>query len=193
MKVLLNDGLDRDGIRLFEEAGIEVDINKRDSMLDLVEATLRENATTEQFTLRVVEGVRQFISDFDVDPANLNLIVVRGSPFVELTVWLYSLHERRFIKEIFGQGSGPQKAIFSADGEKIFCFGNGGIYVYDMLKGRTTTVFSDRKRIGKFCNWSPDGHQLAFTIQEGIQFKLAIVDIDNKKLIELDQTDHLVQ
>ena len=31
MKVLLNDGLDRDGIRLFEEAGIEVDINKRDS------------------------------------------------------------------------------------------------------------------------------------------------------------------
>ena len=30
MKVLLNDGLDRDGIRLFGEAGIEVDANKRD-------------------------------------------------------------------------------------------------------------------------------------------------------------------
>ena len=30
MKVLLNDGLEKEGIRIFEEAGIETDTRKRD-------------------------------------------------------------------------------------------------------------------------------------------------------------------
>ena len=31
MKVLLNDGLEKEGIRVFEELGIETDTQKRDS------------------------------------------------------------------------------------------------------------------------------------------------------------------
>ena len=31
MKVLLNDGLEKEGLRLFQEAGIETDTQKRDA------------------------------------------------------------------------------------------------------------------------------------------------------------------
>lgn len=95
LKVLLNDGLANEGIRLFEEAGIEVDIKKRDtnqlvSAIGEFDALVVRSAT--KVTKRIIEsgadGKLKVIGragvgydNIDVSAASKKGIVVKYAPF----------------------------------------------------------------------------------------------------------------
>lgn len=95
MKVLLNDGLDSDGIRLFQEAGIETDTRKRD-LADLVRESgdfdaiivrsateVRRNVLEEGYegNLKIVGRAGVGYDNIDVDAASEKGIVVKIAPF----------------------------------------------------------------------------------------------------------------
>ncbi|MCK5283485.1 MAG: hydroxyacid dehydrogenase [Nanoarchaeota archaeon] len=94
MKVLLNDGMDKDGIKLFEDANIEVDTEKRDH-----DALLKEIADFDAIVVRSATKVTQDIieagakgrlkvigragvgyDNIDVDTASKNGILVKFAP-----------------------------------------------------------------------------------------------------------------
>jgi len=95
LKVLLNDGLAIEGIKLFEEAGIEIDIKKRDinqlnSEIGEFDALIVRSAT--RVTKRIIEagagGKLKVIGragvgydNIDVSSASKNGIVVKYAPF----------------------------------------------------------------------------------------------------------------
>jgi D-3-phosphoglycerate dehydrogenase len=95
LKVLLNDGLANEGIRLFEEAGIEVDTKKRDtnqliSEIGEFDALIVRSAT--KVTKRIIEsgakGKLKVIGragvgydNINVSAASKNGIVVKYAPF----------------------------------------------------------------------------------------------------------------
>ncbi|MCW3998094.1 MAG: ACT domain-containing protein [Candidatus Bathyarchaeota archaeon] len=95
MKVLLNDGLANEGIRLFKEAGIEVDTKKRDtgqliSEIGEFDALIVRSATKvtkkiiesgKKGKLKVIGRAGVGFDNIDVSSASKNGIVVKYSPF----------------------------------------------------------------------------------------------------------------
>ena len=108
MKVLLNDGLEKEGLKLFQEAGIETDTKKRDPATLVAEigqfdALIVRSAT--KVTREVIEagakGKLKIIGragvgfdNIDVAAASENGIVVKSAPYgstnavAELTIGL---------------------------------------------------------------------------------------------------------
>lgn len=94
MKVLLNDGLDRDGINLFEQAGIETDSKKRDlgQLVDEIgqfdglivrsgtEVTRKVIETGAKGSLKIIGRAGVGYDNVDVDAASENGIVVKFAP-----------------------------------------------------------------------------------------------------------------
>lgn len=95
MKVLLNDGLDKDGIKLFESAGIGIDAKKRDlsklvqeigqfdalivrSSTIVTREVLKEGA---QGSLKIVGRAGVGFDNIDVDAASEYGVVVKYAPF----------------------------------------------------------------------------------------------------------------
>ncbi len=95
MKVLLNDGLEKEGIRIFEEAGIETDTRKRDSnsliadigqfdALIVRSATRVTREVLEAGTkgkLKIVGRAGVGYDNIDVAAASENGIVVKSAPY----------------------------------------------------------------------------------------------------------------
>ncbi|KON33682.1 MAG: hypothetical protein AC479_03580 [miscellaneous Crenarchaeota group-6 archaeon AD8-1] len=95
MKVLLNDGLAKEGIHLFYEAGIEVDTNKRDlnqliSEIGQFDALIVRSATKvnkkvieagSKGKLKVIGRAGVGYDNIDVFSASKNGIVVKYAPF----------------------------------------------------------------------------------------------------------------
>ena len=95
MKVLLNDGMDEEGVKLFESVGIEVDKNRRDTkaLVDQVrdfDALVVRSATA--VTREVIEGGSKGklkvigragvgIDNIDIKAATQNGVVVKSAPF----------------------------------------------------------------------------------------------------------------
>jgi len=95
MKVLLNDGLEKEGIKLFQDAGIETDIQKRDQSklaadIGQFDALIVRSAT--KVTRKVIEagakGKLKIIGragvgydNIDVEAASENGVVVKSAPY----------------------------------------------------------------------------------------------------------------
>ncbi|HLN88626.1 MAG TPA: NAD(P)-dependent oxidoreductase [Candidatus Binatia bacterium] len=108
MKVLLNDGLEKEGLKLFQEAGIETDIKKRDLASLLAEigqfdALVVRSATKvthevleagAKGKLKIVGRAGVGYDNIDVAAASRNGIVVKSAPYgstnavAELTIGL---------------------------------------------------------------------------------------------------------
>ena len=108
MKVLLNDGLEKEGIKLFQDAGIETDTQKRDQnklIADIAEfdALIVRSATkvTKEIIEAGTKGKLKIIGragvgydNIDVAAASENGIVVKQAPYgstnavAELTIGL---------------------------------------------------------------------------------------------------------
>ena len=108
MKVLLNDGLEKEGLKLFQDAGIETDTQKRDQnklIADVgqFDALIVRSAT--KVTKEVIEaGARGKLKiigragvgydNIDVEAASENGIVIKSAPYgstnavAELTIGL---------------------------------------------------------------------------------------------------------
>jgi D-3-phosphoglycerate dehydrogenase len=95
MKVLLNDGMDEEGVRLFEEAGIETDKRKRDpkslvAQVGQFDALVVRSATavTKEVIESGVKGKLKIIGragvgtdNIDVKSATKNGVIVKSAPF----------------------------------------------------------------------------------------------------------------
>lgn len=95
MKVLLNDGLEKEGIRIFEEAGIEADIRKRDLQslitdIGQFDALIVRSATKvtrevieagAKGKLKIVGRAGVGYDNIDVVAASENGIVVKSAPY----------------------------------------------------------------------------------------------------------------
>ena len=108
MKVLLNDGLEKEGLKLFQDAGIETDTQKRDQnklIADIAEfdALIVRSATkvTKEIIEAGAKGKLKIIGragvgydNIDVAAASENGIVVKSAPYgstnavAELTIGL---------------------------------------------------------------------------------------------------------
>ena len=108
MKVLLNDGLEKEGLKLFQDAGIETDTQKRDHtklIADIAEfdALIVRSATkvTKEIIEAGAKGKLKIIGragvgydNIDVAAASENGIVVKSAPYgstnavAELTIGL---------------------------------------------------------------------------------------------------------
>jgi len=95
MKVLLNDGLEKEGLRLFQEAGIEIDTQKRDAsklIADIREFDALVVRSATKVTKEVIEagakGKLKIIGragvgydNIDISAASENGIVVKSAPY----------------------------------------------------------------------------------------------------------------
>jgi len=95
VKVLLNDGMDEDGIRLFQQAGIETDQQKRDPStlraqvgeFDALVVRSATNVTGEVIKigvkgkLKVVGRAGVGVDNIDVRAATENGVIVKSAPF----------------------------------------------------------------------------------------------------------------
>jgi D-3-phosphoglycerate dehydrogenase len=95
MKVLLNDGLEKEGLRLFQEAGIETDTQKRDAsklVADIggFDALIVRSATKvtkevieagSRGKLKVIGRAGVGYDNIDVSAASENGIVVKSAPY----------------------------------------------------------------------------------------------------------------
>ena len=95
MKVLLNDGMDEEGVKLFENAGIEVDKRRRDpkSLVEQVgefDALVVRSATVvtreviesgSKGKLKVVGRAGVGTDNIDIKAATQNGVIVKSSPF----------------------------------------------------------------------------------------------------------------
>ena len=95
MKVLLNDGMDKEGIQLFGEAGIETDTRKKDQktlveQIGEFDALIVRSATkvTKEIIesgakgkLKIVGRAGVGVDNIDVDAASKNGIVVKSAPY----------------------------------------------------------------------------------------------------------------
>jgi len=95
MKVLLNDVMDEEGVKLFESAGIEVDKNRRDTkaLVDQVrdfDALVVRSATSvtrevieagSKGKLKVIGRAGVGIDNIDIKAATQNGVVVKSAPF----------------------------------------------------------------------------------------------------------------
>ena len=108
MKVLLNDGLEKEGLKLFQEAGIETDTKKRDftvlvseiSQFDALVVRSATKVTREVLEagakgkLKIVGRAGVGYDNIDVTAASENGIVVKSAPYgstnavAELTIGL---------------------------------------------------------------------------------------------------------
>ena len=95
MRVLLNDGMDKEGVQLFEEAGIETDTEKKDqkTLIEQIgefDALIVRSATkvTKEIIesgaegrLKIVGRAGVGVDNIDVDAASENGIVVKSAPY----------------------------------------------------------------------------------------------------------------
>ncbi len=95
MKVLLNDGMDKEGVQLFEEAGIETDTKKKDEkrlieQIGEFDALVVRSATivTKEIIesgakgkLKIVGRAGVGFDNIDVDAASKNGVVVKSAPY----------------------------------------------------------------------------------------------------------------
>jgi D-3-phosphoglycerate dehydrogenase / 2-oxoglutarate reductase len=108
MKVLLNDGLEKEGLKIFQEAGIETDIKKRDltalvAEIGQFDALIVRSATKvtrevleagAKGKLKIVGRAGVGFDNIDVAAASENGIVVKSAPYgstnavAELTIGL---------------------------------------------------------------------------------------------------------